>query len=110
MNSLDPPYVANQGTVNGYDRRKSNYYSNTVTYRFDKLTLTNASSYQESLPGGFGVGLGLGPPLGVGTLVNGGKCAQLRQRVQAQLRRRQSPSTGSRARSIRTPRASTRSG
>ena len=72
MNSLDPPYVANQGTVDGYDRRKSNYYSNTVTYRFDSLTLTNASSYQESLPGGFGVGLGLGPPLGTGTLVNGG--------------------------------------
>jgi len=73
MNSLDPPYVANQGTVDGYDRRKSNYYSNTVTYRFDSVTLTNASSYQESLPGGFGVGLGLGPPLGTGTLVNGGK-------------------------------------
>jgi outer membrane receptor protein involved in Fe transport len=72
MNSLDPPYVANQGTVDGYDRRKSNYYSNTITYRFDGVTLTNASSYQESLPGGFGVGLGLGPPLGVGTLVNGG--------------------------------------
>src|SRR6185312_3801345 len=44
----------------------------TVTYRFEDVTLTNASSYQESLPGGFGVGLGLGPPLGVGTLVNGG--------------------------------------
>ncbi|MEP7243514.1 MAG: TonB-dependent receptor [Gammaproteobacteria bacterium] len=72
MNSLDPPYVANQGTVNGYDRRKSNYYSNTITYRFDGMTLTNASSYQESLPGGFGLGLGLGPPLGVGTLENGG--------------------------------------
>jgi len=72
MNSLDPPYAANQGTVDGYDRRKSNYFSNTVTYKFDKLTLTNATSYQESLPGGFGVGLGLGPPLGVGTLVNGG--------------------------------------
>jgi outer membrane receptor protein involved in Fe transport len=72
MNSLDPPYVANQGSVDGYDRRKSNYYSNTITYRFDRFTLTNASSYQESLPGGFGVGLGLGPPLGIGTLVNGG--------------------------------------
>lgn len=72
MNSLDPPYVANQGSVEGYDRRKSNYYSNTITYQFDSVTVTNASSYQESLPGGFGVGLGLGPPLGVGTLVNGG--------------------------------------
>ena len=37
-----------------------------------RCILTNATSYQESLPGGFGVGLGLGPPLGVGTLVNGG--------------------------------------
>ncbi len=73
MNSVDPPYVANQGTFNGYDRRKSNYFSNTVAYNFDRVTLTNASSYQESLPGGFGVGLGLPPPLGVGVLINGGK-------------------------------------
>lgn len=72
MNSTDPPYFANQGTVNGYDRRKSNYFSNTITYEFDNVVLTNATSYQESLPGGFGLGLGLGPPLGVGTLVNGG--------------------------------------
>jgi iron complex outermembrane receptor protein len=72
MNSLDPPYAANQGTVDGYDRRKSNYFSNTITYKADGFILTNATSYQESLPGGFGVGLGLGPPLGTGTLVNGG--------------------------------------
>jgi iron complex outermembrane receptor protein len=72
MNSLDPPYASNQGTVDGYDRRKSNYFSNTITYKFDNVTLTNATSYQESLPGGFGVGLGLGPPLGTGVLVNGG--------------------------------------
>lgn len=72
MTSLDPPYASNQGTVDGYDRRKSNYFSNTITYKFDKVTLTNATSYQESLPGGFGVGLGLGPPLGTGVLVNGG--------------------------------------
>lgn len=72
MNSTDPPYFANQGRVNGYDRRKSNYFSNTITYEFDNVILTNATSYQESLPGGFGLGLGLGPPLGVGTLVNGG--------------------------------------
>jgi iron complex outermembrane receptor protein len=72
MNSLDPPYAANQGTVEGYDRRKSNYFSNTITYNADRVSLTNASSYQESLPGGFGVGLGLGPPLGTGVLVNGG--------------------------------------
>jgi outer membrane receptor protein involved in Fe transport len=72
MNSLDPPYVANQGAFEGYDRRKSNYFSNTVAYNFDRMVLTNASSYQESLPGGFGVGLGLPPPLGVGILINGG--------------------------------------
>jgi len=72
MNSLDPAYVSNQGTVDGYDRRKSNYFSNTITYKFDDVILTNATSYQESLPGGFGVGLGLGPPLGTGVLVNGG--------------------------------------
>ncbi len=72
MNSLSPPYASNQGTVAGYDRRKANYFSNTVTYRFDSVLLTNATSYQESLPGGFGVGLGLPPPLGVGTLINGG--------------------------------------
>ena len=47
-------------------------YSNTITYKFDNVILTNATSYQESLPGGFGVGLGLGPPLGTGVLVNGG--------------------------------------
>ena len=72
MNSLDPPYASNQGTVDGYDRRKSNYFSNTITYKFDNVLLTNATSYQETLPGGFGVGLGLGPPLGTGVLVNGG--------------------------------------
>ena len=72
MNSLDPPYASDQGTVPGYDRRKANYFSNTITYRFDTLLLTNATSYQESLPGGFGVGLGLPPPLGIGTLINGG--------------------------------------
>ena len=72
MNSVDPPYLAYQGTVNGYDRRKTNYYSNTLTYKFDDVVLTNATSYQESLPGGFGVALNLGPPLGIGTLVNGG--------------------------------------
>jgi len=72
MNSVDPPYASNQGTVDGYDKRKTNYFSNTITYKFDDVLLTNATSYQESLPGGFGVGLGLGPPLGTGVLVNGG--------------------------------------
>jgi len=72
MNSVDPPYAAYQGTVNGYDRRRANYYSATITHAFDGLTLTNATSYQKSLPGGFGVALNLGAPLGIGTLINGG--------------------------------------
>ena len=72
MDSVDPPYAANQGDFDGYDKRRAVYYSNTVTYDFDGLTLTNATSYQKSLPGGFGVGLGLGPPLGTGVLINGG--------------------------------------
>jgi len=73
MNSVDPPYLAFQGDVAGYDHRKTNFFSNTLTYKFDNLILTNASSYQESLPpGGFGVALNLGPPLGIGTLINGG--------------------------------------
>jgi iron complex outermembrane recepter protein len=72
MNSVSPPYLAYQGTVNGYDRRKTNYFSNTLTWKFSDVLLTNATSYQQSLPGGFGVALNLGPPLGIGTLVNGG--------------------------------------
>jgi iron complex outermembrane recepter protein len=77
MNSLDPPYVAHQGSVQGYDRRKDNYFSNTITYNFGGAVLTNATSYQQSLPGGFGLGLDLGPPLGVGTLLNGGNADNL---------------------------------
>ena len=46
MTSLDPPYFAFQGSVDGYDLRKSNYYFNSVTFLFDTVTLTNASSYQ----------------------------------------------------------------
>ncbi|WCL53446.1 TonB-dependent receptor [Gimibacter soli] len=72
MDSVDPPYAANQGTFEGYDKRSANYFSNTITYDFDTVTLTNATSYQRSLPGGFGVGLGLGAPLGTGILINGG--------------------------------------
>ena len=72
MNSVDPPYAAYQGTINGYDKRSANYYSGTFTYDLGDLTLTNATAYQESRPGGFGVALNLGPPLGIGLLVNGG--------------------------------------
>ncbi|WP_420140104.1 TonB-dependent receptor [Sphingomonas sp.] len=72
MNSLDPPYAAYQGDVVGYDRRRARYFSNTITYEFGGLTLTNATAYQRVLPGGFQVGLNLGAPLGIGTLNNGG--------------------------------------
>lgn len=72
MNSLDPPYAAYQGNVVGYDRRRARYFSNTITYDFGGLTLTNATAYQRVLPGGFQVGLNLGAPLGIGTLNNGG--------------------------------------
>jgi iron complex outermembrane recepter protein len=72
MNSVDPPFASFQGNVQGYDKRSAEYYSGTFTYDFDGLTLTNATAYQKSLPGGFGVALNLGPPLGIGTLVNGG--------------------------------------
>ncbi|WP_417451906.1 TonB-dependent receptor [Kordiimonas sp.] len=71
LNSVDPAYALNQGDFEGYDRRRAVYYSNTITYDFDAVTLTNATSYQRSMPGGFGVGLGLGAPLGIGILKNG---------------------------------------
>ena len=72
MNSIDPPYASFQGSVVGFDHRRSEYYSSTITHDFDNFTLTNATSYQKSLPGGFQVGLNLGAPLGIGTLNNGG--------------------------------------
>lgn len=72
MASVNPPYLANQGTVLGYDKRPAEYFSNTITYQLPNFTVTNATSYQKSLSGGFGTGLGLGPPLGVGVLINGG--------------------------------------
>lgn len=72
MNSIDPPYASYQGDVVGFDRRRAEYYSSTISYDFDSVTVTNATSYQKSLPGGFQVGLNLGAPLGIGTLINGG--------------------------------------
>ncbi|CAL1692150.1 Vitamin B12 transporter BtuB [Brevundimonas subvibrioides] len=72
MNSIDPPFASFQGSVVGFDRRRAEYYSSTITHEFDSFTLTNATSYQKSLPGGFQVGLNLGAPLGIGILNNGG--------------------------------------
>lgn len=72
MNSVSPPYASYQGDVVGYDRRRAEYYSSTITREFANYTVTNATSYQKSLPGGFQVGLNLGAPLGIGTLTNGG--------------------------------------
>ncbi len=53
MSSLKPPYILNQGTYPSNDRRGTNFFSNTVTYDGDGYTVTNATSYQETLPGGF---------------------------------------------------------
>jgi outer membrane receptor protein involved in Fe transport len=72
INSLDPPYAAYQGNVVGYDRRRAEYFSGTIVRDIGKFTVTNATSYQKSLPGGFQVGLNLGAPLGIGVLNNGG--------------------------------------
>lgn len=72
INSVKPPFASFQGDVVGYDRRRAWYLSNTITRDIGDLTLTNATSYQKSLPGGFQVGLNLGAPLGIGTLINGG--------------------------------------
>ncbi|OYY89930.1 MAG: TonB-dependent receptor [Sphingomonas sp. 28-66-16] len=72
INSLNPPYASFQGNVVGYDRRRAEYFSGTITREIGKFTLTNATSYQKSLPGGFQVGLNLGAPLGIGILNNGG--------------------------------------
>lgn len=72
INSVKPPFASFQGDVVGYDRRRAWYLSNTITRDIGDFTLTNATSYQKSLPGGFAVGLNLGAPLGIGTLINGG--------------------------------------
>lgn len=72
INSLDPPFAAFQGDVVGFDRRRAWYASNTIEREIGNVTLTNATSYQKSLPGGFQVGLNLGAPLGTGVLINGG--------------------------------------
>lgn len=72
MNSVNPPYASYQGDVVGYDKRRAIYLSGTVSREIGTLTLTNATSFQRSLPGGFAVGLNLGAPLGIGTLINGG--------------------------------------
>lgn len=68
MSSIDPPYILNQGTNKGYDRRGTNFFSNTLTYEGEGYSITNATSYQETLPGGFGIII----PVNGALLVNGG--------------------------------------
>lgn len=68
-NSVDPPYSAYQDTVPANERANTKYYSSTVAYDFGPVTLTNATSYQDTA-GGFTVGLNLGAPLGIGRLTN----------------------------------------
>jgi outer membrane receptor protein involved in Fe transport len=68
MSSLEPPYILNQGTNHSYDNRGTNFFSNTLTYEGDGYTITNATSYQETLPGGFGTII----PVNGALLVNGG--------------------------------------
>ena len=72
FNSVSPPYAAYQGNVVGFDRGRAEYFSGTITRQVGEFTLTNATSYQKSLPGGFAVGLNRGAPLGIGTLTNSG--------------------------------------
>ncbi|PVX30519.1 TonB-dependent receptor [Sphingomonas pokkalii] len=72
LNSVNPPFASFQGDVVGYDKRRAYYISNTITRDVGQFTITNATSFQRSLPGGFAVGLNLGAPLGIGTLINGG--------------------------------------
>ena len=68
MSSVKPPYILNQGTNHSYDQRGTNFFSNTLTYEGDGYTITNATSYQETLPGGFGTII----PVNGALLVNGG--------------------------------------
>jgi outer membrane receptor protein involved in Fe transport len=68
MSSVDPAYILNQGTYPSYDRRGTNFFSNTLTYEGDGFVITNATSYQKTLPGGFGVII----PANGAQLVNGG--------------------------------------
>ena len=70
MASLDPPQALNQGGFKGYASASVDYFSSSISYNFGNVALTNATSYQYNSPGGFGTGLGLGPPLGNGVLTN----------------------------------------
>jgi outer membrane receptor protein involved in Fe transport len=68
MSSVDPPYILNKGTYSSYDKRGTNFFSNTLTYEAESFVVTNATSYQKTLPGGFGVII----PANGAELVNGG--------------------------------------
>jgi iron complex outermembrane receptor protein len=68
MSSVEPPYILNQGTNPSRDRRGTNFFSNTLTYEGEGYVVTNATSYQETLQGGFEVII----PANGALLVNGG--------------------------------------
>jgi len=51
MASLDPAYLAYQGTTPGYDRTRTTDWFGTIKYDFGHVEMTNASSYQISALG-----------------------------------------------------------
>ena len=71
LTSVEPPLLLNQGTFVGFEEGNNNLSSLTISYDFNNVTLTNAAGYQDTSPNEFGLGLDIGPPLGVGSLVLG---------------------------------------
>lgn len=51
MTSLDPAYLAYQGTTAGYDRSRTTDWTGTVKYDFGHVVMTNATSYQVTASG-----------------------------------------------------------
>ena len=69
MSSLHPPFLAYQGSYPAYERARTNFYSATLNYDLGKALLTEAASYQDTQPSGFGTGLG-DPAGATGVLIN----------------------------------------
>jgi outer membrane receptor protein involved in Fe transport len=70
MGSLRPPYLAYQGGYPAYERARTNFYSATLSYDLGAAVLTEAASYQDTQPSGFGTSV-TDPSRGTGILVNG---------------------------------------